>query len=50
VGGSSTGRDVTPQLLAALHRASGGATIRANIALIRANTDLAAALCRAMQG
>jgi pseudouridylate synthase len=42
------GRDVTPALLAALHEVSRGATLRANLALVRSNTDLAARLCRAM--
>ncbi|MEX2217340.1 MAG: pseudouridine-5'-phosphate glycosidase [Phycisphaerales bacterium] len=38
------GRDVTPALLSGLHEASGGATLRSNLALVRANTDLAAQL------
>lgn len=44
----SAGRDVTPKLLAALHELSGGATLKANIALIEANAELAGALCREM--
>lgn len=42
VAASPTGRDVTPRLLAELHRLSGGATLRANLALIRSNAALAA--------
>lgn len=38
------GRDVTPRLLARLHELSGGATLRANLALIRENARLAARL------
>lgn len=38
------GRDVTPFILARLHEFSGGATLRANIALALANTRLAAKL------
>lgn len=40
------GREVTPAVLAALHEVSGGATLRANIALAVANARLAARLCR----
>jgi pseudouridine-5'-phosphate glycosidase len=40
----ATGRDATPALLAALHRVSGGATLRANIALVRSNARLAGAI------
>lgn len=36
------GRDVTPALLAALHELSESATLRANLALVRDNTQLAA--------
>jgi pseudouridine-5'-phosphate glycosidase len=43
-----SGRNVTPQVLSALHRVSGGATLRANVALVESNAGLAAALCRAM--
>lgn len=39
-----TGRAVTPAVLGALHAISGGATLRANLALVRANADLAARL------
>lgn len=45
---SATGRDVTPGLLAALHRISGGATLRSNIELVRSNARLAAALAVAL--
>lgn len=43
----STGRDVTPVLLAALHTISGGATLKANLALIRSNAALAGELAAA---
>lgn len=46
--GEAGGRDVTPRTLAALHRLSGGATLRANIALVRANARLAGELAAAM--
>jgi pseudouridine-5'-phosphate glycosidase len=42
--GSTTGRDATPRLLAALHEVSRGATLRANLSLVRSNADLAARL------
>ena len=42
------GRDATPALLAALHEVSGGATLRANIALVESNAHVAAMLARAM--
>ncbi len=42
------GRDVTPRVLDALHRLSKGATLRANIELVRANARLAGALAAAM--
>lgn len=42
------GRSVTPFLLARLHEASAGATVRANLALVESNVRLAAALCREM--
>jgi len=42
------GRDVTPRLLGALHTVSGGATLRANIALVESNAVLAGKLARAM--
>lgn len=38
----ATGRAVTPAVLGALHEVSGGATLRANIALVESNTRLAA--------
>lgn len=44
--GDAGGRDVTPRVLAALHEVSGGATLRANLALIRENARLAAVLAR----
>lgn len=43
------GRGVTPFLLGRLHNISGGATLRANLALARANAALAGALAAAMQ-
>jgi pseudouridine-5'-phosphate glycosidase len=46
----ATGRDITPAILGALHRVSGGATLRANLALVRSNTVLAARLARSMAG
>jgi len=42
------GRAITPALLGALHDISGGATLRANLALVRDNTVMAARLRRAM--
>jgi pseudouridylate synthase len=42
------GRDATPQLLAALHRMSGGATLRANLALVKSNARVAADLARSL--
>lgn len=42
------GREATPTTLAALHRLSGGATLKANLALIRANTALGAQLAGAL--
>ena len=36
------GRDVTPALLQRLHQLSGGATLEANLALVRSNASLAA--------
>lgn len=42
------GREATPSTLAALHRLSGGATLRANLALIRSNTALGAQLAAAL--
>jgi len=40
----ASGRGITPAVLAALHRVSGGATLRANLALVRSNARLAARL------
>ena len=40
----ATGRAVTPALLAALHEVSGGATLRANLALAESNARLAGRL------
>jgi pseudouridine-5'-phosphate glycosidase len=40
----ANGRDVTPRVLGALHRVSGGATLRANIALVKHNVEVASAL------
>ncbi|HYE61510.1 MAG TPA: pseudouridine-5'-phosphate glycosidase [Phycisphaerales bacterium] len=40
------GRETTPFLLAHLHGASGGATLRANLDLVRSNAALAAELAR----
>ena len=42
--GGATGRGVTPAVLGLLHEVSGGATLNANLALVRANADLAARL------
>ncbi len=42
------GRGVTPAVLAALHEVSAGATLRANIELVRSNVALGAALARIM--
>lgn len=44
----AAGRDVTPALLAALHDVSGGATLRANLALVRSNARLAGQIAAAM--
>jgi pseudouridine-5'-phosphate glycosidase len=41
----ATGRDVTPTLLAQIHRLSGGTSLRANIALAESNARLAGVLC-----
>lgn len=38
----AAGRDLTPALLAAVHELSGGATLRANVALVKSNASLAA--------
>lgn len=42
------GRDVTPFVLGCLHRISNGATLRANIALVKSNAALAAQLAARM--
>ena len=42
-----TGKDVTPVLLEHFHRASGGASLRANLALVLANARLAAEVAAA---
>ncbi len=42
------GRDLTPALLAALTEITGGRTLRANLALLRANAALASAISRAV--
>jgi pseudouridine-5'-phosphate glycosidase len=44
----ATGRDATPALLAALHEASGGRTLAANLALVRSNAALAATIATAI--
>jgi len=44
--GAVQGGDVTPVLLEALREITGGRTLRANIALLRANAQLAAAIAR----
>lgn len=43
---ASAGRAATPAILAHLHKVSGGATLKANIALVKSNAALAASLCR----
>jgi pseudouridine-5'-phosphate glycosidase len=43
-----TGKDVTPALLAHFHAASGGASLVTNIALVRANAELAARVAVAL--
>ncbi len=45
--GGLVSRDATPALLAELHTLSGGATLRANIALVRSNAALAGRLASA---
>jgi len=47
-GAGVTGREVTPYILGQLHEISGGATLRANIALVKHNARLAGELARAM--
>ncbi len=43
-----TGKDVTPMLLEHFHTASGGASLRANLALVAANAGLAAEVAVAL--
>jgi pseudouridylate synthase len=43
-----TGKDVTPVLLEHFHTGSGGASLRANLALVRANAELAAQVATAL--
>jgi pseudouridine-5'-phosphate glycosidase len=45
---AATGRELTPALLGLLHEISGGATLRANLALVKANADLAAQVAAAL--
>ncbi len=47
--GGASGRSVTPATLAALHEVSKGATVRANVALVRANVRLAGAIAAKME-
>lgn len=47
--GSSQGRDVTPRLLAQIHRLSNGASLHANIALAVANAGLGGRICAALR-
>jgi pseudouridine-5'-phosphate glycosidase len=42
------GKDVTPALLEHFHAASGGASLTANVALVRANAELAARVAVAL--
>lgn len=44
----ATGRGVTPAVLARLHEVSGGATLRANLALVKSNAAAAAKIAAAM--
>jgi pseudouridine-5'-phosphate glycosidase len=48
--GDAAGRDITPRVLAALHEVSGGATLRANLALVRSNARLGARLAARLGG
>jgi pseudouridine-5'-phosphate glycosidase len=45
-----TGRDLTPFLLAHMSRRSGGATLRANVALLESNARVAAEIAVALEG
>jgi pseudouridine-5'-phosphate glycosidase len=47
-GAHARGRDVTPTVLAALHEVSGGATLRANLDLVRSNTAAAGRIAAAL--
>lgn len=47
-GVGAEGRDVTPAVLSALHEVSGGATLRANLALVKENARVAARVAVAM--
>ena len=49
VTGNASGRDVTPNVLSALHAVSQGATLKANIALARANARLAGSVAAALR-
>lgn len=44
----ATGRAVTPAVLSRLHQISGGATLRANLALVKSNASLAAKIAARM--
>ena len=44
------GRDVTPFLLAAFHRDTGGESLRANVRLVLRNAELAARIAVAASG
>ncbi len=44
----ASAKDVTPRLLARINTLSGGASLRANIALVRGNARLGAAIARAL--
>jgi pseudouridine-5'-phosphate glycosidase len=48
--GGAEGRDITPRILAALHTVSDGATMRANLALVRSNCRLASRIAARMPG
>ncbi len=48
--GGAEGRDITPRVLAALHTVSDGATMRANLALVRSNCRLASRIAARMPG
>lgn len=48
--GDIHGRSLTPFLLGRLHELSGGATLRANLSLIKSNVSLAADVANAMTG